>query len=261
MKIAVITGASSGMGWECAIRLWEQFPGLDEIWAVGRRKERLVKLEEKVNIPVRKFALDLSQEKEREILKAELERLKPQVKFLVNAAGFGKIGNVCDLSEKDQSGMVQVNCTALTAVTTMVLPFMSQNSRILQFASSAAFLPQPGFAVYAASKAYVLSYSRALNRELKGRKIFVTAICPGPVRTEFFDIAQTTGEIPLYKKLVMAAPGKVVAKAIRDSIAGREISVYGLFMNAFWILAKVFPHSLILDMMEKIEYLPGKDRW
>ena len=230
------------MGWECAIRLWEQFPGLDEIWAVGRRKERLVKLEEKVNIPVRKFVLDLSQEKEREILKAELERLKPQVKFLVNAAGFG-------------------NCTALTAVTTMVLPFMSQNSRILQFASSAAFLPQPGFAVYAASKAYVLSYSRALNRELKGRKIFVTAICPGPVRTEFFDIAQTTGEIPLYKKLVMAAPGKVVAKAIRDSIAGREISVYGLFMNAFWILAKVFPHSLILDMMEKIEYLPGKDRW
>ena len=90
MKIAVITGASSGMGWECAIRLWEQFPGLDEIWAVGRRKERLVKLEEKVNIPVRKFVLDLSQEKEREILKAELERLKPQVKFLVNAAGFGK---------------------------------------------------------------------------------------------------------------------------------------------------------------------------
>lgn len=173
------------MGWECAIRLWEQFPGLDEIWAVGRRKERLVKLEEKVNIPVRKFVLDLSQEKEREILKAELERLKPQVKFLVNAAGFGKIGNVCDLPEKDQSGMVQVNCTALTAVTTMVLPFMPQNSRILQFASSAAFLPQPGFAVYAASKAYVLSYSRALNRELKGRKIFVTAICPGPVRTEF----------------------------------------------------------------------------
>ena len=77
MKIAVITGASSGMGWECAIRLWEQFSGLDEIWAVGRRKERLVKLEEKVNIPVRKFVLDLSQEKEREILKAELERLKP----------------------------------------------------------------------------------------------------------------------------------------------------------------------------------------
>ena len=225
------------------------------------RKERLEKLVLKVNIPVRKFALDLSREKDREILKEELVRLKPQVKFMVNGAGFGKIGNACDLPERDQTGMVQVNCTALTAVTTMVLPFMPQNSRILQFASSAAFLPQPGFAVYAATKAYVLSYSRALNRELKSRKIFVTAICPGPVRTEFFDIAQTTGEIPLYKKVVMADPGKVVAKAIRDSIAGREVSVYGIWMKAFWVLAKVFPHSLILDIMGKIEYAPGKERW
>ena len=100
-----------------------------------------------------------------------------------------------------------------------------------------------------------------VNRELKSRKIFVTAVCPGPVRTEFFDIAQTTGEIPLYKKLVMADPGKVVAKAIRDSIAGREVSVYGIWMKVFWVLAKVFPHSMILDIMEKIEYAPGKERW
>ena len=100
-----------------------------------------------------------------------------------------------------------------------------------------------------------------IKQGIKGQKDICNCHLPGTVRTEFFDIAQTTGEIPLYKKLVMAAPGKVVAKAIRDSIAGREISVYGLFMNAFWILAKVFPHSLILDMMEKIEYLPGKDRW
>ena len=261
MMIAVVTGATSGMGRECAIQLWEQFKGLDEIWAIGRRKERLEQLKDFIGIPVRTFELDLTEEKDLERLKAALTQAGPQVKFLVNAAGFGKIGNVCDLPEKDQTGMVQVNCTALTAVTTMVLPFMPQNSRILQFASSAAFLPQPGFAVYAASKAYVLSYSRALNRELKSRKIFVTAVCPGPVRTEFFDIAQTTGEIPLYKKLVMADPGKVVAKAIRDSIAGREVSVYGIWMKVFWVLAKVFPHSLILDIMEKIEYAPGKERW
>ena len=100
-----------------------------------------------------------------------------------------------------------------------------------------------------------------IKQGIKGQKDICNCHCPGRCAQNFFDIAQTTGEIPLYKKLVMAAPGKVVAKAIRDSIAGREISVYGLFMNAFWILAKVFPHSLILDMMEKIEYLPGKDRW
>ena len=249
MKIAVITGASSGMGWECAIRLWEQFPGLDEIWAVGRRKERLVKLEEKVNIPVRKFVLDLSQEKEREILKAELERLKPQVKFLVNAAGFGKIGNVCDLPEKDQSGMVQVNCTALTAVTTMVLPFMPQNSRILQFASSAAFLPQPGFAVYAASKAYVLSYSRALAVELKKKNIYVTAVCPGPVETEFFGIALDGGKLAPIKKLTMAEPKKVVKKALMDSMKGKRISVYGPWMKAFYVLCRIVPHEILMGFI------------
>ena len=237
------------MGWECAIRLWEQFPGLDEIWAVGRRKERLVKLEEKVNIPVRKFVLDLSQEKEREILKAELERLKPQVKFLVNAAGFGKIGNVCDLSEKDQSGMVQVNCTALTAVTTMVLPFMSQNSRILQFASSAAFLPQPGFAVYAASKAYVLSYSRALAVELKKKNIYVTAVCPGPVETEFFGIALDGGKLAPIKKLTMAEPKKVVKKALMDSMKGKRISVYGPWMKAFYVLCRIVPHEILMGFI------------
>lgn len=199
MMIAVVTGATSGMGRECAIQLWEQFKGLDEIWAIGRRKERLEQLKDFIGIPVRTFDLDLTEEKDLERLKAALTQAGPQVKFLVNAAGFGKIGGVRELSVSDQTGMAELNCTALTAVTSMVLPFMPNNSRILQFASSAAFLPQPGFAVYAATKAYVLSYSRALNRELKDRGISVTAICPGPVKTEFFDIAQTTGEILLYK--------------------------------------------------------------
>ena len=129
---------------------------------------------------------------------------------------------------------------------------MKKKSRIIQLASSAAFLPQPGFAVYAATKSFVLSYSRALHQELKSRNIYVTAVCPGPVKTEFFDIAETTGEIPLYKRLVMANPRRVVAKAIRDSVAGRDISVYGLTMKAFDLLCKVFPHRFILMLMDVI---------
>ena len=117
-----------------------------------------------------------------------------------------------DLALDEETGMIDVNCRALTAVTRLVLPYMSENSRILQFASAAAFLPQPRFAVYAATKAFVLSYSRALAMELKPRQICVTAVCPGPVKTEFFDIAETTGEIPLYKRLVMADPKKVVKR-------------------------------------------------
>ena len=249
------------MGRESAIQLWEAFGGLDEIWAVGRRKERLDKLKDSIGIPVRTFDLDLTKEKDLERLSTALKQANPLVKFLVNAAGFGKIGSVSELSVSDQTGMAELNCTALTAVTSMVLPFMPNNSRIIQFASSAAFLPQPGFAVYAATKAYVLSYSRALNRELKGRGISVTAVCPGPVKTEFFDIAQTTGEIPLYKQFVMAKPDRVVKKAIRDSVAKKELSVYGWAMKAFYLLTKLLPHSLLLDVMERIEYAPKGSRW
>lgn len=249
------------MGRESAIQLWEQFGGLNEIWAVGRRKDRLEQLKDSIGIPVRTFALDLTKEQDREILKTALEQARPQVKFLVNAAGFGKIGRTDGLSVSDQTGMSDLNCTALTAVTATVLPFMPQNSRIIQYASSAAFLPQPGFAVYAATKAYVLSYSRALNRELESRGISVTAVCPGPVKTEFFDIAQTTGEIPLYKQFVMAKPDRVVKKAIRDSVAKRELSVYGWAMKAFYMLTKLLPHRFILDIMQRIEYAPEGSRW
>lgn len=159
------------------------------------------------------------------------------------------IGQVEELGLKSETDMVALNCEALCAVTRMVLPYMECNSRIIQYASSAAFLPQPGFAIYAATKSFVLSYSRALNQELRSRRIYVTAVCPGPVKTEFFDIAESTGVIPLYKQLVMANPRRVVQKAIWDSIAGRELSVYGITMIAFRLLCKVVPHRLLLSAM------------
>lgn len=239
------------MGREMIVQLWEHFNGFDEMWIIARRKERMDELERLVGVTLRKFPLDLTEDRDRQILSQTLEMERPEVKFLVNAAGFGKIGRVDTLSLQNETDMVRLNCEALCAVTRMVLPYMSCNSRVIQFASSAAFLPQPGFAIYAATKAFVLSYSRALNQELKSSSIFVTAVCPGPVKTEFFDIAETTGEIPLYKRLMMANPRMVVAKAIRDSVAGRDISVYGLTMNAFCLLCKVLPHRWLLAVMEK----------
>lgn len=174
------------------------------------------------------------------------------MKILVNAAGYGKIGRVGENDMADECGMIRLNCEALCAVTHLVLPYMSRNSRIIQYASAAAFLPQPGFAVYAATKAFVLSYSRALASELKEREICVTAVCPGPVKTEFFDIAETNAAIPFYKKLVMANPRRVVKKAIRDSMAGRTVSVYGIVMNGFCVLAKLVPHGCLLAAMETL---------
>ena len=252
MKIAVVTGASSGMGRETIIQLWEHFKGFDEIWIIARRRERLDELDRQVGVPLRKFALDLTRERDRDVLLRALSARKPQVKFLVNAAGFGMIGQVEELGLKSETDMVALNCEALCAVTRMVLPYMECNSRIIQYASSAAFLPQPGFAIYAATKSFVLSYSRALNEELKPRGIYVTAVCPGPVKTEFFDIAETTGEIPVYKRIVMADPRRVVKKAIRDSMMGRTVSVYGISMKAFHLLCKIMPHGMILRIMKAL---------
>lgn len=252
MKIAIVTGASSGMGWESVIQIADRFSGIGEIWAVARREGRLKELADQVPVPLRIFPLDLCGAEDLAVLKDALEKEKPQVKILVNAAGYGKIGQVGTLSLEDETGMVSLNCEALCAVTHLVLPYIPDHSRIIQFASAASFLPQAGFAVYAATKSFVLSYSRALNAELRPREIAVTAVCPGPVKTEFFDIAETTGTIPLYKRLVMADPKKVVRLALRDSMMGKSVSVYGPLMKAFCLLCKVCPHELLLRIMDRM---------
>lgn len=249
MKIALITGASSGLGREAVIQIADRFGGLDEIWAVARRRERMAELRHKLPVPLRILALDLLDEDTLSELTRELRMKNPEVKILVNSAGYGKIGKVGTIPPADTTGMVRLNCEMLCAVTQMVLPYMTDNSRIIQLASSAAFLPQPGFAVYAATKAFVLSYSRALHIELMPRRIGVTAVCPGPVRTEFFDVAETTGKMPLYKKLTMANPKKVVRLALRDSMMGKAVSVYGGWMKAFRILSKIVPHGILLRIM------------
>lgn len=250
MKIAIVTGASSGMGKEAVIQIADRFGGLDEIWAIARREERLRNLKRQLPVPLRILPLDLTEEDDLNALRKELKGHTPDVKILINSAGYGKIGKVGDLSLTDETGMVRLNCEALCAVTHLVLPYMSDHSRIIQFASSAAFLPQPKFAIYAATKSFVLSYSRALNAELKPRDISVTAVCPGPVKTEFFDIAETTGHVPLYKKLTMADPKKVVRLALRDSMMGKSVSVYGPLMKAFSLLCKIVPHDILLKVME-----------
>ncbi|MBO5278442.1 MAG: SDR family NAD(P)-dependent oxidoreductase [Lachnospiraceae bacterium] len=246
VTIAIVTGASSGMGREFVKLLDKEPVTLDEIWVIARRGERLKELAKEVHTKLVPIEADLSGSEASAVLGYMLKEKKPSVKFLINCAGFGKIGKINNLPLIDQLSMVKVNCLALTEMTGLVLPYMAKKSRIINLASAASFLPQPGFAVYAATKSYVLSFSRALNQELAHTNIRVTAVCPGPVKTEFFNLAEQTGTVPAYKKLVMADPVKVVKKAYRDSIAGKNISVYSGTMKAFHVLAKLIPHELIL---------------
>ncbi len=149
--------------------------------------------------------------------------------------------------------MIDVNCKALTRMTYLCIPYMQKNSRIIQLASSAAFLPQPNFAVYAATKSYVHSFSRALNQELRSKEIYVTAVCPGPVDTPFFDIAEKTGSTLAVKKLTLVRADQVVERAIADSYHRHEKSVYSAWIKSFDIAAKVIPHSVLMKVMRHLK--------
>ena len=253
MNIAIITGASSGMGRELALQIPHLYKNLDELWVISRRTERLKELQSEINIPLRIFDGDLQRDYIFEKLERELSRNQVNIRMLVNAAGYGKIGVISEIDMKEQCGMVDLNCKALTRMTCICLPYMKKNSRIIQLASAAAFCPQPGFAVYAASKAYVLSFSYALQREIKDKGISVTAVCPGPVRTEFFDRA---GSLVSGEKEAMIADAKdVVRRALIDSVHAKKISIYGPSMKLTRVLSKVLPDSILAWFMMRINHI------
>ena len=230
MNVIIITGASSGMGAEFALQLDHIFDSIDEIWLIARRKEAMLKNAQNMEHTTRVLDMDITNESHMKRLQTLLANEKPIICMLVNSAGYGIMGNFSTSDMHEELGMIDVNCKALTQMTYMCIPYMRANSRIIQLASSAAFLPQPKFAVYAATKSYVYSFSRALAQELRNKKIYVTAVCPGPVDTPFFDIAEKTESTLAIKKRTIAHVDHVVKQAIKDSYYKREKSVYG-----FWI--------------------------
>ncbi len=247
MRIAIVTGASSGMGMEMVRQIPYFYKNLDEIWVIARRKERLFSLAKQVIVPLRIFEGNLLEEKIYQELQTSLKKEQPKIRMLVNAAGFGKTGTFSDIAEENlelQPEMVDLNCRALTKVTSICLPYIGKGGRIINFASAAAFCPQPSFAVYAATKSYVCSFSKALGVELSNRQVYVTAVCPGPVDTEFFDVSGTISN-PL-KKLCMADPALVVHKALKDSKHKKDVSVYGVSMNLSRLVAKILPYKWII---------------
>lgn len=253
MKIALISGASSGMGRELAIQIAYRFPSIEEIWINARREECLRSLEREFPGRIRVFPGDLLDPETIPKLTKALIKAQATVCILGNAAGFGKLGRAGEISPADLQAMITLNCTALTQLTEAVLPFMKKKSRIIHFASAAAFLPQPGFAVYAATKSYVLSYSLALRRELADRGIAVTAVCPGPVDTEFFSIAEEHAPAPAYKRFFMTKTERVVSKALFDAFSspsGKAVSVPGAAMKAVRIFTKLLPWELCLHFYD-----------
>lgn len=238
MKIAVITGASAGMGREFAVQL-DRLRKFDEIWVIARRGDRLLALSGALRAKVRPIPLDLTAPGSVEEYDALLREHQPEVKVLVNAAGFGLFGNFADLPLDEQLNMVDLNCKALMAMTYVTLPYMSEGGEIYEFASIASMQPIPFLNVYAATKAFVRSYTQALNLELRDHGIRAMAVCPCWVDTEFFHRANQFAQIPYYSRIW--SPRDVVRTAIRDMRKGKDVSVHGASIKAQGLMGRVFP--------------------
>ena len=261
MQIAIVTGASSGMGREFVLQLGA-YVKVEEIWVIARRREALEALESQVKTPLRVICLDLCLNESFETLRLLLEQEKPDVKLLVNAAGFGKFGSHHRIPLDQELKMIDLNSRALVAVTRLVLPYMNPGSHILQLDSLSAFQPVPYLATYAATKSFVLSYSRAMSRELKPRGIRMMAMNPGWVKTEFFDHATQTNEeneIQYFNYLYEA--DAVVATGLRDLYQSRkDYSVHGLPIKAQVKLVKCLPHSLVMTIWQRQQKHPKNNQ-
>ena len=181
-RIAIVTGASQGIGKEFVKQLLAK--EIDEIWAVARNKEKLGILKREFGEKVIPVSKDLSAVTEVNSIRELLEKENPTVVWLINNAGTAKMGIYDDFQTKEIEESISLNCSAVVALCTMCIPYMELGSRILNISSAASFQPMPYLNLYAASKVFVRYYSRALNMELKGKGISVTAVCPGWVDTE-----------------------------------------------------------------------------
>ena len=248
MKIAIVTGASNGMGREFARILDTQ--GLNEIWAVGRKEGNLKQLQAELKTPVRIFAVDLTNGGLEEVIES-LQAEKPDVRWLVNAAGFGKFGRYDEIPVAESTNMVRLNCECLVSLTEHTLPFMTEGAKIAQFSSVAAFQPTPYQTVYAATKAFVHSYARALNVELKPRKILVTAVCPFWTNSAFFDRAERKDEKVVQKMIALYEPKDVVKKAFKDMQKGKDFTMCGFKARSQTRLVKFLPVKMVMKTWVK----------
>ena len=243
MKIAVITGASSGMGREFVYAL-DRDEEFDELWVIARREQRLLELKEKCRAKIRPIVLDLQTRESFALYRQLLEQEKPEIAVLVNAAGFGLFGAFMDMDMDRQLDIIDLNSRALTAMCYMSVPYMARGSRIYNMGSMSSWQPVPYINVYGASKAYVLNFSRALGVELKDRGIKVMAVCPGWITTEFFDHAIHDDTISYFNRYY--PPEQVIEKALKDMKKGKNASVLGFPERVQVLLVKLLPVGFVM---------------
>lgn len=252
-RIALITGASGGIGKEFVTLMSKE--NLDEIWCVARNELKLNNLKVEFGDRVVTLPLDLS--KEQSVIKIceLLDKKQPDIGYLINNAGIGEeLGSYKELTMEKSSKAIQINCSAVVSLCTVCIPYMQRGGKIINLSSQSSFQPVPYLNLYAATKAFVRSYTRALSIELKEAGISATAVCAGWTDTEMLPGTCNNRKIK-YPGIV--SPGRVAAKALSDSKKGKDMSVCTVYVKYMHLLSKVFPHSIVMKTWVKSisEYL------
>lgn len=245
-RIAIITGASSGLGVEFYKEIQKE--ALDEIWIIARREGRLNEIaSQHGKIKARVISMDITLSENVKSLKELFEAEKPDIRFFVNNAGFGMVGNLDEADYVKQGQMVDLNVKALTELSVIALPFMSRGSCLINTCSIASFVPNARMTVYSSTKAYVMSFTRALRYELRKKKINVTAVCPGPMSTEFLNVAGIEkGVSKTFDTLPYCNPAKTARGGIKAAKRGRCVYTPRGFYKFYRVLAKVVPASFLM---------------
>lgn len=248
MNIGIITGASSGLGREYAYLLDKE--NLDEIWLIARREKELKHLAEELSTKTRVLPFDLTEKDTLMCIERELCSEGSQIRYLINAAGFGKIGSERDIDIDEIMGMIDLNCKAAVGMTHIALPYMGSGSHIIQICSCSAFQPIPYLNVYASSKAFLLHYSRALSVELSSKGIRVSAVCPYWIKdTEFIANAQRTKNSSYISSFPFAGKQKEIAIAsFKAAKRGKIVITPEVISSAHRILTSIFPHHLLISV-------------
>jgi len=244
--IGIVTGATGGIGREFTRVLVNE--GLDEIWIVARNKDKLVDLKNEYGDRIRTISLDLSKTDNLNKIKELLENEKPIIKYLINNASIAKMGLYKEFSIEEMENTINLNCKTPVILSNICIPFMKKGSSILNIASASAFQPTPYINLYAATKAFERSYSRALNVELAESGIIVTAVCPSWVDTELLTKTINGHEVK-FPGIVTAR--RVAQKAIKDAKRGKDMSVCTFYVKVQHLYVKLLPQSFIMKIWMK----------
>lgn len=253
-RIAIVTGASSGLGREFVKRIDAGKAGrIDEIWVVARRLERLEALRRTCSTPVRPFCLDLTDPTSFDIIEGALDEMPDvEVALLVNNAGFGVFGNASTHGPRVGGEMARLLMLAPVELIYRTLRHQRAGSMIINIASVAAFIPQPKLAVYSAAKRFVLDLSRSLDAELGPVGIHVTAVCPKFMKTEFLDEPGDDAAARAMTLIGFERVDRVADRALRAARAGKSLCIPSADMRALYVASHLLPYRAALAVERKI---------